>query len=166
MIPNIGIVALTALIPMVMGFIYYNPKVLGGVWMRASGMTEEKMKGGNMIIIFGASLLLSFMLAFIMFNLVVHQTDVYSIFANDEGFMKDGSMTMNEINAFMEKHGQNFRTFKHGAFHGTLLGIFVVLPVMGTNALFERKPGKYIFVNVGYWIICFALMGGVICQWA
>ena len=76
MLPNFGIVVLTTLIPIVMGFIYYNPKVLGGVWMRASGMDKEKMKGANMLVIFGGSLLLSFLLAFIMFSLTVHQTDI------------------------------------------------------------------------------------------
>ena len=165
MLPNFGIVVLTTLIPIVMGFIYYNPKVLGGVWMRASGMDKEKMKGANMLVIFGGSLLLSFLLAFIMFSLTVHQTDIYSLHAGDPGFLEEGSYTMQQIEALMQKYGENFRTFKHGALHGSVIGLFVVLPIMGTNALFERKGGKYIFVNVSYWVLCLALMGGVLCQW-
>jgi hypothetical protein len=66
---------------------------------------------------------------------------------------------------FMSKHGSNFRTFKHGMFHGIMAGLFFVLPVMGTNALFERKGFKYIAVNCGYWILCLGIMGGIICQW-
>jgi hypothetical protein len=42
----------------------------------------------------------------------------------------------------------------------------LVLPVIGTNALFERKSGKYIFINWGYWAVSMTLMGGTICQWA
>jgi len=41
-----------------------------------------------------------------------------------------------------------------------------VLPVMGVNALFERKGFKYIAINVGFWTVSLALMGGIICQWA
>jgi hypothetical protein len=34
---NFLAVLVTALVPMVMGFIWYNPKVLGIAWMRAAG---------------------------------------------------------------------------------------------------------------------------------
>lgn len=165
MFANIGIIALAALVPMIMGFIWYNPKVLGTAWMKASGVTEEKMKGANMPLIFGLSFLLSFLLSFILFSLVVHQTDIYSLFAGEEGFLVEGSATMNRVGELMAEMGDRFRTFKHGALHGTIIGMFVVLPVLGTNALFERKGGKYIFINVGYWVITLALMGGILCQW-
>jgi hypothetical protein len=33
------------------------------------------------------------------------------------------------------------------------------------NGLFERKSLKYGFINAGFWIICMALCGGIICQW-
>ncbi len=165
MFPTISTVLLAAFIPIAVGFIYYNPKVLGGVWMRASGMTEEKMKGTNMLVIFGVSLLLSFVLGFIMFSLTVHQTDIYSLHAGDQGFRVEGSATMYQINELMNEYRERFRTFGHGALHGAVIGLFVVLPVLGTNALFERKNGTYIFVNVGYWVICLSLMGGVLCQW-
>lgn len=66
---------------------------------------------------------------------------------------------------FMNDYGTAFRTFKHGVLHGVLAGIFIVLPVLGTNALFERKSAKYIFINSGYWIVTLGLMGGIICAW-
>ena len=47
----------------------------------------------------------------------------------------------------MADYGDAFRTFKHGALHGTIAGIFIALPIIGTNALFERKSAKYIFIN-------------------
>ena len=133
MTPNFLILALAAIVPMVMGFIWYHPKVMGTVWMEASGLTEEKLKGANMPLIF----LLSYLFSFFIF-----------------------------VTTFMAKYGSNFRTFKHGVFHGVLAGIFFALPVLATNALFERKGFKYIAVNAGYWIITIALMGGIICQFA
>ncbi|MFY9309226.1 MAG: DUF1761 domain-containing protein [Bacteroidia bacterium] len=70
------------------------------------------------------------------------------------------------IKDFLAKYGNNFRTFKHGVFHGVMAGFTIALPILGTNAMFERKGFKYIAINVGYWIVCLALMGGVICAFA
>ncbi len=38
MFPNIGIVALSALVPLLIGFIYYHPKVVDTAWMKVTGM--------------------------------------------------------------------------------------------------------------------------------
>ena len=70
------------------------------------------------------------------------------------------------VKAMMDKYGHEFRTFKHGALHGFLSSIFIVLPVIGINALFERRGGKYILIHWAYWAITFLLMGGVVCQFA
>ncbi len=161
--PNFVIILIAALIPMIMGFIWYNPKVFGKAWMKAADINEEKMKGANMGVIFGVSLLLSFFLAFSMQFVVIHQWHLNSILLNEEGFNDPNSELGKYVAAFMEKYGHNFRTFKHGALHGTLAGITIALPILGTNALFERKGFKYIAVNVGYWIVTMALMGGFIC---
>ncbi len=66
---------------------------------------------------------------------------------------------------YMAKYGNNFRTFKHGAFHGFITGIFMALPIIGTNSLFERRGFKYIAITTGFWIINFTIMGGIICAW-
>lgn len=165
MFPSIFIVIASAFIPLLVGFIYYNPKVLGAVWMNATGLTEEKMKGANMLVIFGVSLLLSFLMSFFLFGLVVHQTDIFSLLINEKGFGEEGSEVMNTIKSFMNAYGNNFRTFKHGALHGTLVGVFIIFPMITTNAMFERKSFKYSLINSGYWIISLALMGGTLCQW-
>ena len=165
MFPHVGIVALAALVPLIMGFIYYNPKVIGTAWMKEAEMTEEKMKNANMLMIFALSFIFAFFLGFMLFGLVVHQTDFYSLLASEEGFMVPGSETTAIIDDVMAKYGNHFRTFKHGALHGTLIGVFVVFPIFATNAMFERKTWKYTFINTGYWIITLALMGGVLCQW-
>ena len=166
MIPNMLFIALAALIPMIVGFVYYNPKTMGTAWMNASGMTEEKMKGASMGKIFGFSLLLSFMLSIFLMSVVIHQSAIYSLYAGETGFGVEGSAVMNRIDQHMLELGDRFRTFGHGALHGTIAGLFFALPVLGINALFERKSFKYILINVGYWVITLALMGGVICQWA
>ncbi len=166
MLPNFLFVALAALIPMIMGFIYYHPKVFGNTWMKAARVTEEQMKESNMVVVFGVSLFLSFLIAMCMYQFVVHQTDYVSLLVNETGYGEEGSAITTQIAAFMETYGNNFRTFKHGAFHGGLVGLFFALPIIMMNGLFETKGIKYGFINGFYWIITLSLMGGVLCQWA
>ncbi|MAM29349.1 MAG: hypothetical protein CMC13_10025 [Flavobacteriaceae bacterium] len=165
MFPNLLIVALAALVPLVVGFIYYSPKTFGNAWMKTANVTEAQLKSGNKAKIFGVTLILSFILSFFVFGLVVHQTDYYSLFAAEPGFLEEGSEVMNQIDSFMEQYGGYYRTFKHGALHGGLVGVFVGLPIIMINGLFETKSLKYGFINAGYWIITLSLMGGILCQW-
>ena len=53
---NVLAILVSAIVPLVLGFLWYNPILFGNAWMRESGMTEEKMKSGNMAVIFGVSL--------------------------------------------------------------------------------------------------------------
>jgi hypothetical protein len=77
---NWYILPLAALIPMVIGMVWYNPKVFGTAWMKASGMTEEKAKGSNMILIFGLSLFFSLLLSMSLMPMVIHQMGFMSVF--------------------------------------------------------------------------------------
>ena len=156
---NWYVLFIAAAIPLVTGAIWYNPKVLGNGWMKAYGFDPEKAKGSNMVLIFALTYLLSFFLAAQLMSLVVHQVHIFSIFANDPTAKDAGS----EMMMFMEKHGKEFRTFKHGAFHGFLSTIMFVLPVIGITSLFERRGAKYIFIHVGYFALTLMLMGGLIC---
>ncbi len=163
---NLWIIPVAALIPMILGFIWYNPKFLGKAWMDAAGMTEEKMKGANMGLVFGLSYLFSCMLASAMMPITIHQMGFQSMLMNEPGFGESGSEIMNFLSDAISKYGTNFRTFKHGALHGFLTGIFLVFPIIATNGMFERKGWKYIWINTGYWILCVTLMGGIVCQFA
>jgi hypothetical protein len=157
------IVFAAALVPMIVGFIWYNPRIFGKAWMNASGMTEEKMKGANMFKIFGVTFLFSLMLAVFMIAVVIHQAHIFSILGTQPDSSDPNSQSSVLMKQIMDLYGNSYRTFKHGAFHGTLAGIFLALPLLGINALFERKSFKYIFINAGYWIISMALMGGILC---
>lgn len=141
------------------GFIWYNPKVFGNAWMKAAGMTDEDVKGGNMAKIFGLALVFAFLLSTALPGIVIHQMGVFSLVGGDP------SLALPSFEAIMADYGGAFRTFKHGALHGVLTGVFIALPILGTNALFERKRAKYIFINAGYWIVTLGIMGGIICAW-
>lgn len=160
---NFSIVFAATAIPLIIGFIWYHPKVFGTAWMKATGMTPENAKKSNMWVTFGLTILFSFFMASILMSLVVHQIHVAALLTNqaDSGDPNSASMTL--LNRFMELYGKSYRTFKHGAFHGTLTGIFLALPIVAINALFEQKGFKYIAINAGYFIVSMALMGGLIC---
>lgn len=157
---NIFAILVAAVSALAVGFIWYNPKVFGNAWMQAADMTEEKIKGGNMGKIFVLALIFAFLLAFSLQMFVVHQTGAYSMIGG-----KVTENTLPSFQAFMDDYGTAFRTFKHGALHGLLAGLFIALPIIGTNALFERKGTKYILINSGYWIVTLTIMGGIICGW-
>jgi maltodextrin utilization protein YvdJ len=70
---NFLAVLVAALTSFVVGFVWYNPKVFGTIWMKETGMTDEKARQGNMAKIFGLTFVFSFMLALIMMPLTIHQ---------------------------------------------------------------------------------------------
>lgn len=149
-----------ALSSLVIGFIWYNPKTFGTIWMKESGLTEEKMKGANMPLIFIMAVFFAFLISMILQFLTIHQWGAFGMIGGGNAID-----TKRSYAAFMADYGTAFRTFKHGAFHGFLTGLFLAFPMIATNALFERKSWKYTFINSGYWIICFTIMGGIICAW-
>jgi len=141
--PNWVALFVASLSTLVVGFIWYNPKVFGTIWMNEIGMTEEKAKKANMPLVFGLSVVLAFLISFTLMMMVMT--------GGGPGDMQHGIE-------------QNM-TFKHGAFHGALLGIFVLLPVIVINGLYEQRSFKYMMVVAGYWIVSFAIMGGIINMW-
>ncbi len=155
---------LAALIPMIVGFIYYHPKLAGTAWMKATGLTDEKMKSGNMGVILIASLFLSFLVAVSIAMFTTHQTDLHSMFNDLDGYGEEGSVISNLISDALAISGDRYISFGHGAFHGTFIGLFFVFPIMATNNLFERRPFKLTIINAIYWIITLALMGGFLNQ--
>ena len=156
---NFIAIIVAALVPLVLGFVWYGPMLFQKAWMRESGMTEEKIKGGNMAVIFGISLLLSVLLAFFAQFLVIHQMGALGMIGGDT------TTALPSYDAFMADYGSAFRTFKHGALHGFMAGLFFVFPIMATNGLFERKSWKLTFINAGYWTVCLMIMGGIVCAW-
>lgn len=51
-------VLVAALSTFLIGGLWYSPAVFGKAWMKENGFTEEGMKGGNMVKIFGVAFIL------------------------------------------------------------------------------------------------------------
>ena len=84
---NLLAILVAALSSFVVGFIWYNPKVFGNIWMRESGMTAGKMKGTNMVILLG----LSFFYAFLNYPINICSNFALSLYSYKNGKTKENN---------------------------------------------------------------------------
>ncbi|MBL0128844.1 MAG: DUF1761 domain-containing protein [Flavobacteriales bacterium] len=157
------------LIPMVMGFIWYNPKVFGKAWMTASGMTEEKAKSTNMPLVFGVSFVMALLFSFAYPFFANHWNAFQAFFRSvpEHGMGIDPTTAFGaELKGYIDGYGERYHSWTHGLAHGTIMSVVILLPVMVTNALFERKSFKYMMINWGYWAVTMTLMFMVLAQWS
>jgi len=150
-------ILLAALSTLIIGFIWYNPKVFGNAWLKEIGMKQEEMKDANMFKMLAGTFIYALLIAFIIQFLVIHQLGAYGMIGADPTVAKPS------FAAFMADYGTAFRTFKQGALHGFMSGLFLALPLIGTGAMYEKRSFKYVLIAGGYWVICFTIMGGIIC---
>ncbi|GAA4150231.1 DUF1761 domain-containing protein [Chryseobacterium ginsenosidimutans] len=155
---NYWAIFVAALVPLIMGFIWYHPKVFGKAWMQEVGLTEEKMKG-SMIGVFVFSVILSGLMALFLQFVTIHQFGALGMVGGDEMNANDS------YHAFMKDYGMAYRSFGHGALHSFMAGFLFVFPLTAINAMFERKSWKYTMINSAYWTVTITIMGGIICGW-
>jgi hypothetical protein len=158
---NIFAVLVSALVTLIIGTIWYNPKVFGSIWMREAGLTEEELKKGNMLKIFGLTLFYSVLFASVMPVLSIHQMGALGM-VGGPSLVETAKPS---YAAFLVDYGDTFRTIKHGMLHGSMSGLFFALPIIAINGLFERKSWKYIAIHAGYWVIVMTIMGAIVCSW-
>lgn len=160
---NWYIVLSTGIIPTIIGFLWYGP-LFGKIWIKEAGVNPDpqKVNMGKMI---SMTLVFGILLAISLVPAVIHQWSVMSALATPE-FGQPGSEPAKYFTDFIERFDNNFRTFRHGALHGFIMGLTIFFPVIGCNALYERKSWKYTFLNAGFWTICAMIMGGIICAFA
>lgn len=128
-------VVAASLIGFAIGFVWYGP-LFGKPWMNAVGLTEEDVQNSNMAKTFGVTFVLQFIMAFCLAM-----------------FFYGDPTSADMIN------GSN------GAFYGFLTGFGWVATAIGVNALYEQKSWSYMFINGGFWIVVFTLMGLILGAW-
>ncbi|KFC59572.1 hypothetical protein FEM08_17190 [Flavobacterium gilvum] len=158
---NLIAIFVSALTTLVVGFIWYNPKVFGTAWMEENGLTQEELRKGNMLKIFGLTYFFSLLIVTVEMALTIHQSGAVSMVG---GFAKVNE-ALPSFKAFMNDYGTAFRTFKHGALHGFISGLFFAFPIIAINGLFERKSWRYIWIHAGFWIVSLTIIGAIICGW-
>ena len=156
---NIYAVLVSSFVTLLIGFVWYSPKVFGTMWMHETGITKENAKQSSMLKICTLTTFYSLLLAFMMPSLVIHQMGALGMVGGDPALAKPSYA------AFLADYGDVFRTVKHGALHGFIAGLFLILPTIAINSLFEQKSWKYILITSGYWLISLTIMGAIICGW-
>jgi len=137
-------IIVAALIPNIIGALYYGP-LFGKTWLSSLGYTAEDMKGRNEALIYGSALLLALVASFFLkFTIELTHKDV-----SEAGEL-----------IFASHH-----TFGHGALHGAMIALTLVCPAIISLGLFQKNTGKNIFLNVVFWVICYAVMGGILDIW-
>lgn len=126
--------AIAVVSQMVIGFVWFHPAVMGKMWAKACGVTVEDMKPSNPGLTYGLTILYTLIFTFwLMINVTgPGQEDV------------------------------KFHTFQHGLSHAALLTVMVIIPVIGTPAVFEKKGLNYMIVQCGYWFFRMAVAQGVL----
>lgn len=159
------ILFLAALVPVLLKFVWFHPALFGTHWAKYTALTEQKAKNTQQIKALLMTYLFSLLICFSIPFLVIHQTHFLSVFMNDPQLEDKNSPLWKYINTFYDTYGQNFRTFKHGAFHGFFTGLTFAGSILGINSIMERKPAGFIWIQIGYWTLCGMLMGGIVCAW-
>ena len=67
----------TALVPMLVGMLWYSKMAFGTSWMNINGFTDEDLKKGNMLVIMGLSYVFSFFVAFSLRTLLQKQFSLH-----------------------------------------------------------------------------------------
>ena len=138
---NMMAIGLASLVPMIMGFIYYHPKVMGNAWMKSNGFTQESLGNGPKPVWYLVALVLSFLSA-VKFAL--------DVIAPGQDVAPDG---------------HSYVTFQHGMAHGIINTILIILPIFGTLSIFEKRSWTWAFINIGYWGLCLIVMQGILSAW-
>ena len=144
---NFIAILISTLIPMIMGFIYYNPAVFGKAWMNANGFTKEGMGNGPKPAFYLLALVASFFLTMFFWGWVT------------------GAGGVDQMQVVDPNDGHSFVTFKHGVVHGIIFSLTVMFPIFATMAIFEKRKFSWAFVNWGYWAITAILMCGILSAW-
>lgn len=132
---NIWAVFTATLSTFAVGAVWYGP-LFGEAWMATVGFTEEDIEGSNKVKLFGMAFLFELIMAF---NLAMFLTGSTEAAATMTGWT--------------------------GTLYGFLTGFGWIFFALAVNSLYEGKSWQYIFINGGYWVITFTIMGFIIGAW-
>jgi hypothetical protein len=133
--------AVAVVAQMIVGYIWYNPAVMGKMWAQTNGIDEKDMQPKNMGMAVGLSVVLT--LLFTMW-LMINVTGPGQDTAPD---------------------GHSYHTFMHGFAHAVILSIMIMIPVYGMPAIYERRGMKWFLIHVGHWFLRMVVGAGILSAW-
>ena len=151
-----------ALVPLVLGAIWYNPNLLGKLW--GSALNTSPLSPAKLAITVLLTFVAGYYIARSLSPIVIHQNGLHGMLAGDPDLQNKSSALSIMYQTLMDKYGRNYRTFKHGAWHGLFIGLYLILPVLVVVGLWENKKVSWILIHASFWTLCITIMGGIVCQ--
>lgn len=157
---NWSILLIAAFCPLVIGYIWYHPNVLGTKLSQITGepLLENRSIGKTILIY-----LFSVILAYVLTLMSVHQSAIYQLFFMDPELANATSKYNEFINEFISEYGDRHRSFGHGMVHGAEAGLMFGLAFLGITTLMQDKSLKLVWIHLGFWVLCCSLMAGLTC---
>lgn len=157
---------IAAFMPFLWGILWFHPSLLGHYWKR------ESIIQGKTPVIHSFSVLqlltfylLSFLVAFFMLNYVNHQMSVLQLFVSDPTFGEIDAASTKDFEQFMQVIGDRHLSWGHGALHGFMASVTIILPVLAHGAMRERQGFRPILIYWSYWTLSVMSMGAILGQW-
>lgn len=163
--PNFFILPIAALVPLIVGFIWYNPQVFGTALANATGKSIEQIGNRGSIAKAAFTYLFGLFMAYVLLMCSVHQFATALLFVLDPSFGQEGSEFSTFLTDFNNKYGDRHRTFGHGLIHGMEVAALASFAFLGISTFIEGLPMKRMWIHFGYFVLCGGLMGGLICAY-
>ncbi len=163
--PNFYILPIAALIPLLLGFIWYQPKVFGTALATATGKPINQIGNQGSIARAAFTYLFGLFMAYVLLMCSVHQFATALLFVLDPAFGQEGSEFSSFLTDFNNKYGDRHRTFGHGVIHGMEVSALMSFAFLGISTFIEGLPMKRMWIHFGYFVLCGGLMGGLICAY-
>jgi hypothetical protein len=127
-------IVVAALVPMIVGALWYSPALFAKQWMQHIGKTEEEIKkaSSNPAAMYGVTFLCALVMSYVL-NYFVTYTSSF--------------------------------TFMQGVKIGFATWLGFVATTHLASVTFEFKPRGLYYINMGYNLIAFLLMGGILAVW-
>ena len=128
-------VFLSAILSMIIGSLWYSPIMFGNIWMKLGGMSPK---------------------------------DIEKAKKKGMGKLYFAAFIGSLVAAFILAHFVQYviaSTFFEGMETGCWLWLGFVAPVLLGSVLWESRPVRYYLINVSYWLVNLALMGGILAVW-
>jgi hypothetical protein len=133
---NLIPVVAAGVINMVLGALWYSPFVMGRLWMRSMGKTQDEIKQGFSMTSMGFTYMVNTIASLLFAYVLAH-------------IVKFASLT----------------TFAEGAKVGFWVWLGFVVTTVIPGYMYESRPKLLYFIFIAYQLISIVLMGGIIAMW-
>ncbi len=136
--PNINLIPIiiAGVVNMVLGALWYSPLVMGKLWMRSMGKTEEEIKQGFSSASMGMTYVVNTIASLVIAYVLAHIIKFASI-----------------------------NTFQQGAMVGFWVWLGFVVTTVIPGYMYESRPKMLYFIFIIYQLISIVIMGGILAMW-